>query len=176
MRLERGAVHGADAVGAAQQDDHVAVVRGARSAVFPHGCTAVDERADAPRGVVRLQRGLFRRGCVVVCARQLEHGELRQHIVAGGACSGAQPRRIVIVQLAERTRHDVGKDVVGRFQHRAAGAEILPQEDAPRRTGRGLAEIRKARVFVEEDRWIGETEAVDRLLDVADEKEVAAAA
>ena len=176
VRLERGAVHGADAVGAAQQDDHVTVVRGALSAVFPHGRTAVDERADAPRGVVRLQRGLFRRGCVVVCARQLEHGEFRQHIVAGVACSGAQPRRIVIVQLAERARHDVGKDVVGRFQYRAAGAEILPQEDAPRRTGRGYAEICKARVFVEEDRWIGETEAVDRLLDVADEKEVAAAA
>ena len=66
--------------------------------------------------------------------------------------------------------------MVGRFQHRAAGAEILPQEDAPRRTGRGLAEIRKARVFVEKDRRIGETEAVDRLLDIADEKEVAALA
>ena len=176
MRLERGAVHGADAVGAAQQDDHIAVVCGARGTVFPHGRAAVDKRANALRDIVCLQRGLFRRGCIVVRVRQLEHGELRQHIVAGVACSGAQPRRIVIVQLTERARHDVGKDVVGRFQHRAARAEILPQEDAPRRTGRGLAEIRKARVFVEKDRRIGETKAVDRLLDVADEKEVAALA
>ena len=176
VRFERGAVHGADAVGAAQQDDHVAIVRGALGAVFPHGRAAVDERADAPRNVVRLQRGLFRRGRVVVRVRQLEHGELRPLAVVRVACSGAQAGRVVIVQLAEGAGHDVGKDVVGAGQHRAAGAEILPQEDAPRRTGRGLAEIRKARVFVEEDRGVGEAEAVDRLLDVADEKEVAALA
>ena len=176
LRLERGAVHGADAVGAAQQDDHVAVVRGALGAVFPHGCAAVDQRADAPRDVVRLQRGLFRRGRVVVRVRQFEHGELRLFAVVRVGCSGAQAGRVVIVQLAERAGHDIGKDVVGAFQHRAAGAEILPQEDAPRRTGCGLAEIRKARIFVEEDRGVGETEAVDRLLDVADEKEVIALA
>ena len=176
MRLERGAVHGADAVGIAQQDDRVAIVRGALSAVFPHGRTAVDERADAPRDVVCLQRGLFRRGRVVVRVRQLEHGKLRLFAVVRVACSGTQAGRVVIVQLAERAGHDVGKDVVGPFQHRAAGAEIFPQEDAPRRTGRGCAKIRKARVFLEEDRGVGEAEAVDRLLDVADEKEVAALA
>ena len=66
--------------------------------------------------------------------------------------------------------------MVGGSEHRTAGAEILPQEDAPRRTGRGCAKIRKARVFLEEDRGVGEAEAVDRLLDVADEKEVAALA
>ena len=176
LRLERGAVHGADAVGAAQQDDHVAVVRGALGAVFPHGCAAVDQRADAPRDVVRLQRGLFRRGRVVVRVRQFEHGELRLFAVVRVGCSGAQAGRVVIVQLAERAGHDIGKDVVGAFQHRAAGAEILPQEDAPRRTGQGCAKICKARVFVEEDRGVGEAEAIDRLLDVADEKEVIAVA
>ena len=176
MRLERGAVHGADAVGIAQQDDRVAIVRGALSAVFPHGRAAVDERVDAPRNVVRLQRGLFRRGRVVVRVRQLEHGKLRLFAVVRVACSGTQAGRVVIVQLAKGAGHDVGKDVVGPFQHRAAGAEIFPQEDAPRRTGRGRAEVGKARVFLEEDRGVGEAEAVDRLLDVADEKEIIAAA
>ena len=61
---------------------------------------------------------------------------------------------------------------VGRVDHLAARAEIFPQQDAPRRAvGRGFP-IGVTVVFFGKDGGIRQTEAVDRLLDVAHQKQV----
>jgi len=68
--------------------------------------------------------------------------------------------------------HDEGKDVVGSLQDLCARAEILRQQELARLAGGLCAAHGIGGVFLQEDRGVGQTEAVDRLLDVADEEKV----
>ena len=99
-RRQHPAIHRADRVRAAQEDDDVAPVRTARRAVIQHLRAAVDERMDAPRDIVRLQRGLFRRASVVP-VRQREQPQLRQRAARRLGQTAAQPGVGVVVKLAQ---------------------------------------------------------------------------
>ena len=100
MRRERPAVHGADRVRAAQEDDDVAPVRRAGHAVIHHRRAGIHKRPDAPGDIVRLQCGLFGRGAVRV-VRQREQAQLRPFAAAGVVRAALEPGVLVVVQLAQ---------------------------------------------------------------------------
>ena len=78
----------------------------------------------------------------------------------------------VIVHVAQTARHARGEHGVHRSDDLAARAEVLPQRDAPRLALGGLGPVAEGAVFFVEDLGVGQAEAVDRLLDVPDHKEV----
>ena len=106
---------------------------------------------------------------------RLRHGHgayLRERHAALEAAGGAQRGAFVIVQLAQPPRHDAAENGVHRRHHLRPRAEVVAEEDAPRHAlGRGGVGI--AEVFFQEDRGVGQAEAVDGLLHVAHHEEIA---
>ena len=88
--------------------------------------------------------------------------------------AGAQTLSLAVVQLAAVAVHDKGKDVVHGGEDRLSGTEIIGEQDLARLAGGGLGGVAVGAVFCEEKVGIGQTEAVDGLLDVADEEEILA--
>ena len=117
-----------------------------------------------------LRGGPVRALLVVPARAQPQERQLRQRRGAGIVRAIAQGSRLVVVQIAQRPGHAQGEDRVRGVEDLAPGAEILPQQDAPRLTGRGRVGV--ALVFLGEDRGVGQPEAVDRLLHVAHQEEV----
>ena len=164
---KRAAVDPADGVGRAQQDGDIAVLDGPHARPGRDGRAGGHKLADAPRDEGGLAGGLV--GGVLLRQTQQQERGLRDGALI--IVRAPDQRGVgVVVHIAERARHAQGEDRVGRVQDLAAGAEVLAQQDAARKRGIGLG---KGAVFFVEDAGVGQTEAVDRLLDVADEKEPA---
>src|SRR5215217_1445757 len=99
-------------------------------------------------------------GCAGEAGSAVGHGVLE---------AGAEHVRVVIIDVGSLARHELREDVVQRAEERRAAAEVLLEID-------DLADVLRAglepSVAVEESAGLGEAEAVDALLDVADAEEV----
>ena len=169
--LQRSLVHARHDRGRAHEDNNIRRARGAQRAVLRYKRAAVQKLRDARGDELGLRAGLVA-GIVVrggqVKAVQLDLGAplLRE------ARAGDEGFGLRIVELARLFFHDEGKDVVGSLQDLCARAEILRQQELARLAGGLCAAHGIGGVFLQEDRGVGQTEAVDRLLDVADEEKV----
>ena len=113
---------------------------------------------------------------VVTAVRRRENAELRRRAAAHREIpprAGPERRRLVVFELAELAGHDVAENMVRALEHLGTRAEVLPQQDAPRLFAwLRRFDVRPGLVFFQEDRRVGQTEAVDRLLHVADHEEL----
>ena len=79
---------------------------------------------------------------------------------------GAQRLGIAVDNAASPLRHRQAENVVRRGQNFCMGTEIIRKQDAARLSCSGL--LRKRAVFFQKNGRVGQTEAVDGLLHVAD--------
>ena len=89
--------------------------------------------------------------------------------------SRAEMQRLVvgIDKVAHGFAHDRAEDIVARFEHRLARAEVAAEDDAARLAVLRLIGVLVGAVLFQKDGRVGQTEAVDALLDVADHEQVA---
>ena len=138
-----------------------------------HREAAGDEPLYVVRGEARLGPGrteLFR---VALLRGHFHKMELRAAVgVLGIARPDVQGLILAVVQLAHFPGKDVAEHEVRRVQHRVARAEVFAQKELRALALRRVGGVRVAQIVVEENTRVGEAEAVDALLDVADGEEV----
>ena len=100
--------------------------------------------------------------------------ELRRRVGARDVVRRAEVQLLVlsVVHLAHFPGHDPGKDIVRALEHLPARAEVLAQQHAARLAVLRLRRVAVGEVFLEKNRWVSQTEAVDALLHVADGEEI----
>ena len=173
--LQRAAIVGKPCAGRAHEDDDVLLPHRARLVRFIvlHREAAGDEPLYVVRGEARLGPGrteLFR---VALLRGHLHKMELRAAVgVLGIARPDVQGLILAVVQLAHFPGKDVAEHEVRRVQHRIARAEVFAQKELRALALRRVGGVRVAQIVVEENTRVGEAEAVDALLDVADGEEV----
>ena len=173
--LQRAAIVGKPCAGRAHEDDDVLLPHRARLVRFIvlHREAAGDEPLYVVRGEARLGPGrteLFR---VALLRGHLHKMELRAAVgVLGIARPDVQGLILAVVQLAHFPGKDVAEHEVRRVQHRIARAEVFAQKELCALALRCVGGVRVAQIVVEENTRVGEAEAVDALLDVADGEKV----
>ena len=173
--LQRAAIVGKPCAGRAHEDDDVLLPHRARLVRFIvlHREAAGDEPLYVVRGEARLGPGraeLFR---VALLRGHLHKMELRAAVgVLGIARPDVQGLVLAVVQLAHFPGKDVAEHEVRRVQHRVARAEVLGKQQLCALALRRVGGVRIVQIVVEENTRVGEAEAVDALLDVADGEKV----
>ena len=173
--LQRAAIVGKPCAGRAHEDDDVLLPHRARLVRFIvlHREAAGDEPLYVVRDEARLGPGraeLFR---VALLRGHLHKMELRAAVgVLGIARPDVQGLVLAVVQLAHFPGKDVAEHEVRRVQHRVARAEVLGKQQLCALALRRVGGVRIAQIVVKEDARVGEAEAVDALLDVADGEKV----
>ena len=171
QRQPEGAAH---TVGVAQQDGNIAVARVARHAVHGHGGVGGDQLLDLPGhkgGLAGKPPG--GRALVRGAGGRLHQQQLRLRALSGIVRRGkAQRGGIVIRHVSQRPGHAGAKHRVGGIDDLPAGAEVLPQQDAPGLALGGPVIVQVVPVFFVENLRVRQAEAVDGLLDVAHHEQV----
>ena len=81
----------------------------------------------------------------------------------------------LLVRVHEITHgltHDGGEQVVARIQHGRSRTEILPEHDTARLSVGGVRRLTEAAVFLKKNGRVGQSKAVNALLDVTDHEQV----
>ena len=158
----------------AQQDDKVLRAAGAQfSRLFVgHAEAALQHLPDAPGTVVRLLSDGLRR--VLIVRLCLEQADLRAVIIRAFRERRADMQRfaVSVIQIAQLFAHQGRKQEIDAVKHLWARTEVFGKHDTARRGIGDVLRIAVRQIFLQKNRWIGETEAVNALFDIADHKDV----
>ncbi len=158
----------------AQQNDKIIRPARAKRAGLPvcHMKAAAQHRADARRAVVRLLPDCLRR--FVVVRVRLEQAKLRAVVVCPVRERRACVKRFAfgVIQIAQPLTHQRREQIVDAVKHLRPRAEIAREHHAARRIIPHLVRVIIGEIFLQKNRGVCQTEAVDALLDIAHHKDV----
>ena len=123
-------------VAGAQQDGDVPILQGSWPRRAGDGAAAVHQLPDLPGHPGGLPGGLIR-AVLILAAGCLHQGQLRHRHLPRIAGAVLQAGGFVIIHVPQATGHAQREHCVGPFQDLPAGAEVLPQQDAPGLAGGG---------------------------------------